>query len=309
MAGKKIITVFGATGLQGGSVANTFLHDPKLKDNWTVRAVTRNTTKDAAKKLEAQGAEVVAADLDDKASLVKAMEGASAVFGVTNFWEHLDKQKETTQGKNLVDAAKETGVQHFIFSSLPNVSKRSNGTLTHVLHFDGKAEVEEYAREAGIPATFFHAGFYMSNIPGKMMRPTPPDNAWTLSMPIPASAPVPVYDTDDTGKYIKAAVLHRDEVLGKRILGATEYMTMGSLVDAFKRVFPEAGKTAKYVEASDEAHRASLVQAGMREFVVKDLMENFEMFRKYGYYFGDSLDETHSLVEDKLTTYEEFLRK
>ena len=59
MAGKKVITVFGATGSQGGSVADIFLHDPKLKDDWTVRAVTRNTTKDAAKKLQAEGAEVV----------------------------------------------------------------------------------------------------------------------------------------------------------------------------------------------------------------------------------------------------------
>lgn len=56
---KKIITVFGATGNQGGSVVTSFLQDPKLKDDWTVRAVTRDTTKPAAQKLAAQGAEVV----------------------------------------------------------------------------------------------------------------------------------------------------------------------------------------------------------------------------------------------------------
>lgn len=59
MAGKKIITVFGATGTQGGSVAQIFLNDPKLKSEWTVRAVTRDTKKDSAKKLASQGAEVV----------------------------------------------------------------------------------------------------------------------------------------------------------------------------------------------------------------------------------------------------------
>ena len=59
MANKKIITVFGATGGQGGSVADIFLHDPKLKSDWTVRAVTRNVTKESAKKLEREGAEVV----------------------------------------------------------------------------------------------------------------------------------------------------------------------------------------------------------------------------------------------------------
>ena len=59
MAGSKIITVFGATGAQGGSVVSTFLNDPKLKSDWTVRAVTRDTTKESAKKLQTQGAEVV----------------------------------------------------------------------------------------------------------------------------------------------------------------------------------------------------------------------------------------------------------
>jgi hypothetical protein len=60
MAVKKIITVFGATGQQGGPVAQIFLSDPKLKDEWAVRAVTRDTSKEPAKKLESQGAEVVA---------------------------------------------------------------------------------------------------------------------------------------------------------------------------------------------------------------------------------------------------------
>ncbi len=59
MSGKKIITVFGATGSQGGSVVDIFLADPKLKSDWSVRAVTRDTTKDSAKKLQSRGAEVV----------------------------------------------------------------------------------------------------------------------------------------------------------------------------------------------------------------------------------------------------------
>lgn len=69
MAGKKIITVFGATGSQGGSVVNVFLHDPKLKGEWSVRAVTRDTTKESAKKLESQGAEVVSVGLQNCISL------------------------------------------------------------------------------------------------------------------------------------------------------------------------------------------------------------------------------------------------
>lgn len=56
---KKIITIIGATGGQGGSVAHTFLNDPTLKSEWTVRGVTRDASTDRAKKLAGQGAEVV----------------------------------------------------------------------------------------------------------------------------------------------------------------------------------------------------------------------------------------------------------
>lgn len=56
---KKIITVFGATGAQGGSVVNIFLSDPRLKEEWAVRGVTRDTTKESSKALAAKGVEVV----------------------------------------------------------------------------------------------------------------------------------------------------------------------------------------------------------------------------------------------------------
>lgn len=140
MAAKRIITVFGATGAQGGSVADIFVHDPKLSRDWQVRGVTRDATKDSAKKLASKGVEVVAvsllfsssptarrfvhascqrtllafaeylhapqADLNDKASLVRAMENSAAVFALTNYWDKMDRDLEVQQGRNLADAAK-----------------------------------------------------------------------------------------------------------------------------------------------------------------------------------------------------------
>lgn len=64
--------------------------------------------------------------MNDKSSLVKAMTGASAVFAVTNYWEKMDMKLEIQQGKNLVDAAKEAGVGHFVWSSLLNITKRES---------------------------------------------------------------------------------------------------------------------------------------------------------------------------------------
>ncbi|KAH8205013.1 hypothetical protein TruAng_000896 [Truncatella angustata] len=308
MSAKKIITVFGATGNQGGAVVNTFLSDSKLKDDWTVRGITRDVNKDSSKKLAARGAEVVSADINDKASIVKALAGSHAVFAVTNYWEHLDAKLEVQQGKNIADAAKETNVKLLIWSSLYNITKLSNGVLSDVYHFDSKADVEEYIRELGIPAAFFMPGFYMSNLPGGAFKPSPPDNAWTLGLPIPPESIFPVYDTSDTGKYVKAAVLNESAVLGKRILGATAYLTGHEIVEGFARVFPDSGKTARYYEVPAEQFRAYMKSQGSPDFVIEEMHQNFRLLNEFGYYGGDSLDWTHSLVEDHLTTWEEFAK-
>ncbi|KAK4196428.1 NmrA-like family-domain-containing protein [Triangularia verruculosa] len=308
MSNKNIITVFGATGVQGGSVADIFLHDPKLTSNWTVRAVTRDITKESAKQLQQKGADVIAADLNDKSTLIKAMEGATAVFAVTNYWEKCDMKLEIQQGKNLVDAAQESGVHHFIWSSLLNITKLTNGKLPNVYHFDSKALVEDYAREVALPATFFLAGCYMSNMPGGSFRRDPQaDNAWTFSLPVSADAVLPVFDAAaDTGKFIKAAVLNRDKVLGKRLLGATAYLTNTQIVEGFKKVFPEAGKTASYKQLPDDQFLEYWTKyQGVPDYVAQEVLENMHLFENYGYYGGESLDQTHALLEDKLTTWEE----
>jgi hypothetical protein len=150
----------------------------------------------------------------------------------------------------------------------------------------------------------------MSNFPGAMFRQSPENNnAWTLALPIPETSIVPLFDTADTGKFIKAAVLHRDEVLGKRLLGATNYMTLREIVDSFTKTFPEAGKTAAYAELPHDLYVKILTGTGMPEFAAVELLENMLLLNEFGYYGGESLDETHKLVEDKLTTWEEFMKK
>jgi uncharacterized protein YbjT (DUF2867 family) len=76
-------------------------------------------------------------------------------------WASLDDKKEIQQGVNIVDAAKENGVQHLILSTLKSVTELSNGEFKDVYHFDSKAKIGEYAKASGVPTTFFMPGFYM----------------------------------------------------------------------------------------------------------------------------------------------------
>jgi uncharacterized protein YbjT (DUF2867 family) len=70
------------------------------------------------------------ADLDDQASVTKAVEGSYGVFAVTNFWEKASAAIEIQQGKNVADACKNAGVQHLIWSSLINVTKRTSSIIS-----------------------------------------------------------------------------------------------------------------------------------------------------------------------------------
>jgi uncharacterized protein YbjT (DUF2867 family) len=84
MAEKKIIAVVGATGAQGGGLVRAILSD--TSGEFTARALTRDPNSGKAKELARLGAEVVAADVDDEASLNRAFQGAYGAFCVTFFW-------------------------------------------------------------------------------------------------------------------------------------------------------------------------------------------------------------------------------
>ncbi len=171
MSTKKIITVFGATGAQGGGLVRAILADPE--GGFTVRAVTRNPESEKAKALAALGAELVQADVDDPASVRKALEGAYGAYFVTFFWDHFSADRETAEAKIMAEAAKDAGLQHAIWSTLEDVrnyvplSDDRMPTLQgkyKVPHFDGKGAADHYFTEAGVPVTFLLASFYWDNL-------------------------------------------------------------------------------------------------------------------------------------------------
>ncbi|KAI3572808.1 NmrA-like family-domain-containing protein [Fusarium oxysporum f. sp. albedinis] len=304
----KVIAVIGATGAQGGSVANQFLKDPVLSREWVVRTITRDPSKPSAVELKNKGAEVVAADLDDKASLIKAFQGATAVFAVTNFWEKMDMAGEIQQGKNIVDAAKEAGISHLVWSSLRNVNKLTGGKLPHVYHFDSKSIVEDYARNSGVPSTYFLAGFYIQNLLRNFFRRQPPTNEWVLALPMPETAPIPLFDVTSTGVWLKAIVRKRGQVLGKRVLGATAYVTPKEIIEGFRARYPEYN-SARFQRIPDEDFKKGLIDGGFPEFAAQATLETLRLMNGGGYYGLESLEWSLSLLEDHPITWTEYLAK
>ena len=199
---KKIIAVFGATGLQGGGVVRALRANGRFK----VRAVTRNPDKhrDLAD-------EVVAGDLDRPETLKAALAGAHGVFLVTNFW-----QPGTDEGKQAlaaVRAAKEAGVQHFIWSTLPNVEAITGGKFD-VPHFTGKAKIERIVREGGFANhTFVVAPFYYQNLIGMMAPQKQADGTVGWMLPLdPAVRAIHMGDISELGHIVAGAFAHPDQV-------------------------------------------------------------------------------------------------
>jgi uncharacterized protein YbjT (DUF2867 family) len=169
MTFKPIIAVIGATGAQGGGLAQSILDDPEKR--YALRAITRKPDGAAARALAARNAQVAAADTDDEESLVRALRGAHGLYAVTNFWEHLSPERELAQAGNIARAARRAGVAHVVWSTLEDTRKRvplddpRMPTLMgryKVPHFDAKGEAD--ALFAGLPTTFLRTSFYWDNL-------------------------------------------------------------------------------------------------------------------------------------------------
>jgi len=103
MGDSKIIAIVGATGAQGSGLVRAILEDPA--GGFTARALTRNTESPKARQLAELGVEVVAADVDDRASLERAFAGAYGAYCVTFYWEHFSPAKEASHAQNMAAAA------------------------------------------------------------------------------------------------------------------------------------------------------------------------------------------------------------
>ncbi|WP_329624928.1 NmrA/HSCARG family protein [Streptomyces sp. NBC_01255] len=192
MTEKKIITVIGATGRQGGGLVRAILADQK--EEFAVRAVTRHPDGEPAQELKRLGVtDIVRADMDDPPSLAPAFAHAYGAFFVTNFWEHMSAEREKVQALALARAASHAGVQHAIWSTLedtracvPLDDDRMPTLQEHykVPHFDGKAEADRYFIDEGVPTTFLRTTFYWENLLSDFAPQRGEDGALQLIYPM-----------------------------------------------------------------------------------------------------------------------------
>ena len=232
MAEKKIIAVLGATGAQGGGLVRAILSDPN--GGFAARAITRDVNSENAKALAKLGAAVVAADVDDAASLRRAFDGAYGAFCVTFYWAHFSPEKEKEEAHGMATAAKQSAIQHVIWSTLEDTRKwvplsdnRMPTLMGHykVPHFDGKGESDKFFTELGVPTTFLLTSFYWDNFIHFGSGPKKgPDGKFALIFPM-GDKKLPGIAAEDIGKCAYGIFKRGNEFIGKTVGIAGEHLT------------------------------------------------------------------------------------
>src|ERR1700741_740960 len=223
---KKLIAVVGATGQQGGAVVRALQANKQFK----VRALTRNPAKHSE-----LADEVVQADLNRPETLAAAFAGTHGVFLVTNFRE--EGTDEVEQATAAVRAAKDAGVKHFVWSTLPDVKAISGGKF-NVPHFTGKAKVDRIVKEAGFANhTFVIAPFYYQNLIGVLapQKQTDESVGWVLPFD-PTVRSIHMGDITELGDIVAGAFAYPDQAgHGEYLPLVGDFMGFNEIIDTLNR--------------------------------------------------------------------------
>jgi uncharacterized protein YbjT (DUF2867 family) len=252
------ILVTGATGRQGGAVIRHL-----LARGAELRALTRNPETPRARALAARGVSTVQGDMDDGASLRRAMTAVYGVYSVQDFWT-VGARREVQQGTNVADAAAAAGIEHLVFSSVGGAERSSR-----IEHWDSKWEIERHIRKLGLPATMIRPASFMENyyilavekglLRGRLIDPVKPDK------------PYQTIATDDIGKFVALAFDRPDEFIGTELEIAGSELTNRQAAEVFGRVL---GRPVKF---------RRLPMPVVRIALGKEFFQMFRWFNQSGY--------------------------
>ncbi|KAF7597141.1 hypothetical protein BBP40_009479 [Aspergillus hancockii] len=249
----RLITIYGATGNQGGGVARSLLKNPCFQ----VRALTRNPNSPASQELAGLGAEIRRADGFDSNSLLAAFEGSWGVFVNINSDDKAFRPAGPTEydlGMKIVDMAAQAGVQHFVFSSGPSSTELTNGKI-RMKAMEMKNKIERYARNNTQFQTvsFICAAWYLENFLVKEIAPLfggfpfVADAEAFLTFRCPrwgGKEDVPFISiSDDYGDIVQGLFLDPHRWNGHVVHGCSDILTFDELVTHFQNV---TGQKARF---------------------------------------------------------------
>ncbi|MFI9509761.1 NmrA/HSCARG family protein [Nocardia sp. NPDC052566] len=224
------VLVIGATGQQGTATSRQL-----LERGWQVRAFVRDPESAAALALRDAGAELVAGDLDDHASLRAAMDGAHGVFLMLTMMTgvHITDagiEAEKRRGAAVAELAKESGIAHLVYTSL-----KGAGEDTGVPYYAAKKFIEARIAELELPATVLRPTFFMDNF-NSFNRPVVVDGELVLNLAVRPDIPMSLISVADIGAFAAIAFDRPDEFLGRTVALAGDRLTPPQIAETLGRV-------------------------------------------------------------------------
>ena len=225
----KIIFVTGATGNQGSAAVESLINN-----GFTVKALTRNPSSDAAQKLKNLGAQIVTGNLDDTNSFSDQLKDVHGIFCVLTFENGVDR--EIKQGIALADLAKEYGIKHFLYSSV--IGSDIN---TGIPHWESKFNIENHIKQIGLPYTIIRPCSLLENF----LLPQVKNRIQKGKFPSPVNKHVlqQFMASKDVGAISASIFLNPEKYIGNTINLAAEEMNMEQMALIFSEV---TGKTVKF---------------------------------------------------------------
>ncbi|MFH9071268.1 NmrA family NAD(P)-binding protein [Streptomyces alboflavus] len=235
------VLVTGATGRQGGATVRAL-----RAADVPVRALVRDRTTDRAKAVEAIGAELITGDLHDRDSVVRAAEGARAVFSVqmpAMTTEGFDFEGEVTQGVNLIEGAKAAGVPHFVHTSVTGAGQHTEtpgwaegrwASMEPTL--SAKSAIQDRVRAAGFPHwTLLKPGFFMENFLPSMAFLFPRGTEGGLVSVLNPETRLSLVSVDDIGRAAATAIVEPERFDRVELELASDYLSMTEIAEALSR--------------------------------------------------------------------------
>jgi uncharacterized protein YbjT (DUF2867 family) len=308
MSDQKTIAVVGATGAQGGGLVRAIQRD--AGGGYRARAITRDPQSPKAQELRELGAEVVAGDVDDEASLKRAFAGAHGAFCVTFFWAHFSPEREMAEAAAMARAAKAAGVEHVIWSTLEDTRRwvpldddrmpTFHGKYK-VPHFDGKGASDHYFTESGVPATLLLTSFYWDNFIYFGMGPQKgPGGKLAIAFPM-GDKKLPGIAAEDIGACAYGIFRRGAEYTDKTVGIAGEHLTGTEMAAAFTKAL---GQEVQYIDLPPEVYR------GLGFPGADDLGSMFQFKRDFNEYYCGARDLGFSrMLHPGLQTFETWLAK
>lgn len=255
MAGTKgPVLVIGATGQQGRATTQQL-----IERGWEVHAFVRNLEAPAAQALRTNGANLIQGDLDNVDSVRAAMDGAYGVFMMLTMMEgvHITAEgiaAEQRRGKAVADIAKESGIEHLVYSSL-----KGAGANSGVDYYAAKERIEEHISALDLPATVLRPVFFMDNFNG-FNRPVVNENGELMvNLAVRADIPISLISVHDIGAFAAIAFDRPDDYRGRTVPLAGDRLTPPHIAETFGSA---AGLPARSFQTPIEQVRAFDEQVG-----------------------------------------------